>query len=372
MACAANAAPYIPPSDSLVLEHVASRGDDGLADGRRLKAALAREPRNVAMATRLATLLIAQSRRESDPRPLGRAQAVLAPWWNEPDAPVAVLVLRATIRQSVHDFSAARLDLERALARDPRNAQAWLTLATVQQVTGDLPAARASCARLARLAASLVQVTCAAAVDGANGQAAGALLALTAAIEQSRGAPAGVLAWAATLQAELAQRAGRAELAEASFREALALDAGDAYAIAAYADFLLDQGRPRDVVRLIPAQTPVDTLLLRYAIAARSLGVPEAENAARTLDARFAAARARGDRTHLREQARFALQVSGDAPGALELALQNWQVQKEPADARIALEAAAATRQSSRVRAIADWARSTRVEDAAIARLVAS
>lgn len=90
------------------------------------------------------------------------------------------------------------------------------------------------------------------------------------------------------------------------------------------------------------------------------------------LQARFAAARARGDRVHLREEARFVLEVSKDARGALALALENWGVQKEPADARIALEAAVAARDAASVRAIAEWARATRLEDAAVARLLST
>lgn len=362
----ATAAPFVPPTDAVVLERVTPG-----VEARRWKGAIEREPRNLETALRFATLLVEQSRRESDPRPLGRAQAVLAPWWNDADAPVAVLVLRATIKQSVHDFAPARADLERAVAREPRNAQAWLTLATIQQVTGDLAAARASCARLAGLAPVIVHATCAASVDGASGRGAAALSSLTAAIEQSPRAPPGLLAWAVTLQAELAQRQAQTELAERAFRAALVLDPADSYAIGAYADFLLEQARPLEVLKLIPADTASDPLLLRYGLAARAARAPGAQHAVETLAQRFAAAQARGDRVHLREEARFALHVRGDAAAALALAMRNWQVQKEPADARIALEAAVAARDPGAVREVVAWVRSTALEDAAIARLVA-
>ncbi|MBA3460616.1 MAG: hypothetical protein H0T46_11675 [Deltaproteobacteria bacterium] len=43
--------------------------------------------------------------------PIGRAQATLGRWWKLAVPPDDVLLLRATIEQSLHDFSAARADL---------------------------------------------------------------------------------------------------------------------------------------------------------------------------------------------------------------------------------------------------------------------
>ena len=59
-----------------------------------------------------------------------------------------VLVLHATVQQNRHRFTAALATLERVLARDPRNAQAWLTRAMIELVRGEPRAALASCTRL--------------------------------------------------------------------------------------------------------------------------------------------------------------------------------------------------------------------------------
>ena len=161
----------MPADDAVVVEHVVARArDPGARDVVVVKELLRRDPRDVAAAVRLAQLYVDAGRRDSDPRPLGRAQAVLSSWWKEADPPVPVLLLRATILQFRHEFAPARADLERALEREPRNAQAWLTLATLQQVTGDLDAARASCARLTQLVPALIHDACAWSVEGATGQ----------------------------------------------------------------------------------------------------------------------------------------------------------------------------------------------------------
>src|SRR4029079_18976553 len=96
----------------------------------------------------------------------------------------------------------------------------------------------------------------------------------------------------------------------------------DPYLIAAYCDFLLDQGRAREVLPLVANQTRNDTLLLRLALAERQL--PDASSAfaqhRRELADRFDAARRRGDALHKREEARYRLTIENHAAGPLRLA----------------------------------------------------
>ena len=55
------------------------------------------------------------------------------------------------------------------------------------------------------------------------------------------------------------------------------------------------------------------------------------------------------------KQARFVLQVRGDAAAALKLAESNWQVQREPADVRVYVQAAAAAGDRQAARHILEW-----------------
>jgi len=80
----------------------------------------------------------------------------------------------------------------------------------------------------------------------------------------------------------------------------------------------------------------------------------------------FAAARRRGEGLHLREEARYTLEILGDAPRALELARQNWSVQREPWDARLLLAAAHAANQERAAQPVRDWVAATGFEDARI------
>ena len=159
--------------------------------------------------------------------------------------------------------------------------------------------------------------------------------------------------------------------AEAHFREALALDSRDGYLLGAYADFLLQQNRPRDAASLLAVSTRNDALLLRLALAEKALPERHSEFAIhrQQLADRFAAARQRGDTLHLREEARFRLDIEGDASAAVALAKSNWNVQREAADLRVLAAAARASGDGEAHRIVTDWLVSTRIEDVAVVAL---
>lgn len=369
----ANAAPFTPRSGAEVLETLPRRAAAPAAANALLRTTGAAAPRDPGLAAALAQRYIELGRAASDPRYFGYAQAVLAPWWRETAPPVAVRLLRATLLQSSHRFEDALRDLDAVTRADPANAQAWLTLATVQVVRGDYDAAVRSCGRLSPLASGLASMTCLANARAASGQLAASERLLALAVERAApgAAEAGLRAWALTLLGELAARRGNAAVAEARFRQGLAIAPDDSYLLGAYADLLLEQGRNMEVQALLGNRLRIDSLLLRHALALRASDAqsPAAAAAIAELQARFDAAARRGDAIHQREQARFELYLRHDAQAALRLALANWQVQKEPADLRILLEAALAAGNPSAARPALAWRRQRGLEDNAVARL---
>ena len=282
-----------------------------------------------------------------------------------------MLVLRATILQSRHEFDAAVADLDRVLQRDPRHAQALLTRATVLTVLGKYAAARADCDRLVGIVPPLYPVICRASIDSVTGKAAAAYDAVQRALVTAPRVDATQRVWAETLLGEIAHRRGD-RAADAHFRAALAIDGKDLYLLAAYSDWLLDEGRVAEVNALLANATRVDPLLLRLALAQKALRRPEAAASIATLQARFDASRARGDTVHQRENARFELFLRANAPAALALARADWQVQREPADVRILAEAAAAAGDAAALDAVQRWIAETGFEYAAVTGLVRS
>ncbi|GMT99382.1 hypothetical protein KH5H1_35010 [Corallococcus caeni] len=339
---AAERVPFTPATDSAVLEHVPATATDAKARERAaLRRALAARADQLDLALRLARLDIEEGRASGDPRYLGRAQAALEPWWGAEQPPPGVRLLRATILQGRHEFPAALADLDALVRETPDDAQAWLTRAVVLGVRGEHAEAQRSCAVLAPLAGAVAGAVCQAQVMSLAGRSRDAYARLSAALARgSHGADE--QAWALSTLAEAAARAGDTERATKLFARVLAMDPSDAYTRAAYADLLLDLGRPSDVIALTKDHGQDDNQLLRRVLAEAALGTPEAPALAAELASRHAASHLRGDSLHAREEARFALHVEKDAAKALTLARANWEVQHEPWDARILLEAALA------------------------------
>ena len=360
----AAAAPFIPQSDQQVLERLPfAASDPVMRELRALSDRLKRQPDNLPLALGLARRYLELGRVTGDPRYAGYAQAALAPWWELPQPPEEVLVLRATLRQRMHLFDAALVDLSAALSANPSNAQARLVRATVLQVQGAFEAARDECAALQGLTAPLLSTACLASVNGATGKLDESYALLATALEGQRGAQREVRVWALTSLAEMAARAGMTAKADDHFRAALALDGADPYLLGAYADFLLDNGEAERAAVLLRDKTRIDPLLLRYALALKAQGSPELAAQIEQLRERFEASRLRGDRVHAREEARFALHLLSDPTTALKLAEENWRVEKEPADVRILLEAALAAGDVESVETARAWLKQSGLQD---------
>lgn len=356
---------FVPSDDAQIVARLRSSGlTANERELRTLRASLAQNPTNLPLATDIARRLISQARREADPRYLGQAEVALGPWWGQAAPPVDVLVLRATIRQSLHDFPAALADLDAALAIDRQNVQAWLTKATVHTVRGEFEAARRACVPLLRLTDTLTATTAAATVASLTGEADRSLRLLEDALARETQAPVANRVWALTQLAETSERLGRVTEAEEHFRAALALSPHDPYLLGAYADFLFDQHRALEVRDLLRDFTRMDGLLLRLAEAHTAFPAdPALKSEVAELNARFANARERGDRVHRREEARFNLRLLGQSATALQLARENWTVQKEPADARLLLETARAAKDKAVEAEVLAWVATNRLKD---------
>ncbi len=353
------AAPFVPESDDTVVQRLPLRLT---RDERAREAALTRAASSDLPSALAATQQAMQrARTHGDPRELGRAQALLAPWWSLPAPPSAVRLLRASILQSQHHFDEARRDLD-ALIADPTAIpwmpQARLTRAAVAQVQGRLDDARNDCVELSRLRQNggsaqidLLARTCLAELATLQGRLKEGSAALA---ELQATAPRDP--WLALLRAEFAQREGDAATAESQFAKAThatATQAPDTYAVAAHADWLLQAGRAQAALLLLQRHGgEADALELRRAIAMKQLNDPGARAQVKKVRERLNAARTRGDAPHAREEAMLALDAEADAARAWALAQANWKDQKEPIDAWLYVRAAMAAGAKAQAQAL--------------------
>ena len=354
LAAAAAAEPRRPTDDAEVLERlprVLFVAADRLAE---LRARLAADPRDLDAAVRLATDSLEIAKREDDPRFLGHARAALGPWWEQADPPTPVLRLRAKLRERDHDYAGAMEDLDRVLAAEPGDPQTLVELANLRYVTGDYAAAAEAVGKLEAAGEPLAATVAGLPLKVATGRAAEAREEADRLLADPATPPA-LLGFADVIGSDAARALGEDADAERRFRAGLARDPADAYLLRAWADFLLDRGRPAEALAATAGRLGDTGLLLRHAIAARGAG--EAATAAadaRRLSDRFEEIRLRGGEPHGRYEARFLLEFGDDPAAALAVAEANWAKQKQARDTRNLLEAAlAAGRPAAAAEAIA-------------------
>ena len=360
----AQATPTIPARDDAVLEEVPAAGESKALEPLRTE--LQRHPDDLQSALALARGYLSIGRANADPRFVSYAQATLTPWMAQGRANAAVLTLQATTLQYLHQFDAALSLLDKAIALSPLDGQAHLTKAAILQVQGRLDAARQACRPLIRTSGQLIALTCLTGVNSLNGQLASSYAALNGAFRDDARLSTEVRVWIFDQLADMAVRLGDHRAAAEDLSRALRASPSDAFTQAAYADLLLSEHREGEVIELLRGTEQQDNLLLRLAIAGSRLHDSKAAGWSDSYQERYQAARRDGDFTHLREQARFVLEVRHDPIAAADLARRNWQVQREPADVRVYVEAAVAAGDRSLAQPVWDWMAQTHYEDASL------
>lgn len=345
---AARAEPVTPTRDTDIVEVLPSGGTG--SEERRLRRLWVNQPTDAVTAASLARRYLSRAREQGDPRFAGQALAVLQGWPNAKTAPDDVLLLQATVQQYLHEFEISAGHLEMLVARRPAHAQAWLTLATVRRVQGRYAPSDAACRGLQAAGVRLEAQACLAENDSLRGRTDAARSSL----QQLLAAPrltASRRSWLLTTLAEVEQRDGRPEAAEATFKEALKAEAGG-YTLLTYADFLMERDRHAEALALLTPQPRTDAVLLRLAIAGARLQSPQAAADARIVREAMAQAHLRPEArgTHAREQAMFALWVEAQPTAALALARDNVRTQREPLDILVLAHAALAAGDANALR----------------------
>jgi tetratricopeptide (TPR) repeat protein len=356
-------AAYVPQSDAEQLQEVPASADPKVSEFRSLRAKFDDAPGNLALALQLADAYIDYGRQIGDAHYAGYAEAIITPWLAAAQPPVRALVTQATILQYRHQFGAAREMLHSVLKADPRNAQAWLTLATLDMVQGDYGSAAKDCAQVSSSAGFDLGIACVGNLHSYTGQARQSITLLQQVEHGGAKVSGATQAWIEGLLAETAERLGDWPLAESHYLNALKLKPQDNFLLVTYADFLLDRARPKEVLELLADHAQSDTAFLRLCLAQAALRSDDAPRYSWIMAARFEALTLRGSDFFGREQARFALELEHDPHSALDLARRNWQIQREPWDTRLLLAAALAAREPQAAVEALEFLQNTKLED---------
>jgi predicted Zn-dependent protease len=349
------------------------------------------------LAAQLAAALLEQARTSAEPQLYGRAESVLAPWIARPAVPTPLLILEANILQQRHEFGAARELLDRAIGQEPRSGQARLMRANVHIVTGDYERARPDCAWLLGAGEQWTGSVCIAQVLGSTGQLERARTLLERLMAGDAAGPSGqkqfgqgqfgqgqfgqgptaeVLAWTLSVRADLAARAGALPEAQDMLTQAVALAPASDYTRLALADVLIASNQLAPAVKVLDTTRPSVGALLRRAIAQSRNHAGHAPDSLEELEERLNVSAQRGERTHLREEARLALEFphegSAGRQAALALARDNFNVQRETEDIRLFARAVVAARDPAALATLNEWLQHSHYEDIVIDQLLRS
>ena len=347
----------MPAADGEVLETLPTSLWGSRRTIPKTAADLDRTAANPASAVTTATEMIRLGDESGDPRFYGYARAALRPWWDGNAVPAPILRLRAKLKEKDHRYGDAAQDLQRALVADPNDAQGWIELGNVHRVRGEYRRAMQAAQMAGRTGGPAAAAVARVPVLIATGRTKQATEDLDALLSTDD-PPASLRSWGTLMRAEVAESEGRWDDALTIYRGADDSPTINDRITGRHADLLLALDRPDEALRLLTSTdephtdelatlASVDQLdngqLLRLAMAAEAAGRHEvARRWSDVLERRFDAIRRRGDRPHGRFEAFHRLYLRDDPAGALAIAADNWDRQKERLDARAVLEAAIA------------------------------
>lgn len=354
--------PYVPASDATVLLTLGSNGAQ-LARTLRDRAKDNKSLSKTEAIEQVRSLLRA-AKTTSDSRYVGYARALLVPWIEKGDQSVALRITHAMVLSQEHQFAAARKELAAVTSAYPRTAQAWLQYAMVTLATGDTRNAEVACREFAALQRGLLAATCVGYVQSIRGQARQGYQRIERERLRRRSADKITHAWALSVQAEIASRLGRDDLASQHYQRALALTPNDSQLREQYAELLLAMGEFDNVRSLHAVDASSDRALLQRTIAAHLSSTPHALALRSSLAARLSASRARGTPQFFAE-AQVALFLDRAPHRALELALAAWEEEKTTPGIRLVAAAAKAAARPI-PHTVMQWVAVNRFEDARI------
>jgi len=322
-------------------------------------------------AAELAGELLEQARSTTQPQLFGRAESVLAPWVSKPQAPVALLVMQADILQQRHEFSGATQLLDSVIAREPRDRQAHLMRANNDIVTGQFERARPDCAWLIGAGDPWTGTVCLAQVLGSTGQRDQARALLGRLTMGAGKAEPATLAWALEVQADLDNRAGSLGSAEQLLRQALTLAPSSDPIRLALADVLGAEGQRGAAQSVLEIPRPsVGVILRRMELQQAEGRAAERQQALADVQERLTVSAQRGERTHMREEARLAQDLAVEPRRRVVLAQSNFAIQRETEDIRLLARAASTARDPEALKELKQWLEQTRYQDIVVEQLL--
>ncbi len=235
---------------------------------------------------------------------------------------------------SDHAFDESLASFRSIIERTPQHASAWLSIASLLLIQGDVVGARDACLRASGYVDPIAVLACHGRIALAEGECRTAYMRLDRLLSSSAylGRSDVYTLWAVAVSAELAVMAGDTDAADRLFERVMA-HSPSAQVKVAWADHLIATGRGDKVLEIVGAYETNLALLLRRFLALKEAGrLNEVHNRIHQLHHDFHHAINHGDFEHGREYALFYLDIYPRPLLAKAAAEGNYNNQREPED----------------------------------------
>jgi tetratricopeptide (TPR) repeat protein len=307
---------------------------------------------------------------EGDLRWFGSAKAALTPWWHASDLPAEGFFLRGLVKQGFHDFGAGLQDIDKAIALEPNHPEFWSWRFALHLLLGDLRAARQDCDDMARLFGATQASVYRAVLLYRSGHAQAAIESLKTLIDAANFQDSASQDWLGFHLGEAYRVAGQTEQAVNVWEKRLKANGQSHFLQLSLAEVFNQQGKYRQARETAGKEPYSDALLMQALLASRGLQDGDEKRLAGIFEARIKSQALRKESLIERPQLLYLIEYGKDLQAGLDLSIANWELQKEPPDAVLFVQAALALKQNNAAAPVVDWAAQTGYTDPQLTPLI--
>lgn len=264
----------------------------------------------------------------------------------------------AYLQQHFHEFDQAL----KTLSKLENTAQTNLLKASIYLTQGKVSLAKSTCSALIGKTEHLLATTCIAKAMSRNGQWQQSYEMLRSMTLQHTGnqfknAKTDSLQWAYATLAEIALQLNKKQVAENYYQQVLQLKSTDVVSRIEYSDFLINQARYEDVIKLTAGYTSNTAIFIRFVRANHALNKPTGKDYGPELKEAVLTMKNRNLHLHYDTLAEYSLYIKNKPQEALKWAKLHWAKQKTPRDTLLLTKSARSANDFAVLGMISNWNR---------------
>lgn len=361
---------FLPAASDVVLASSVHASGERAGELRALEQAWRSQKQDLATALAYARAVFTLGLNEGDLRWFGSAKAAMTPWWQATEMSADGFFMRGLVKQGFHDFDGGLQDIQKAIAQEPQRAEFWSWRFALHLLLADMPAAELVVANMARLFGPQEAQIYRAVLLYRTGQAPDAVRLLRESIRLADYQDASSQVWIGFHLGEAHRVAGQPDQAIRVWQQILRAQPQSHLLRLSLAALFNQQGQYAQAkavathnIQRNASQTAssslTDALLVQALLASRGMKSSDEAALAGQMQARLQSQALRQESLIERPKLIYQISYGQDLAAGLALSIENWQLQKEPPDAVLFVQAALATNQARAAEPVVNWAQTT-------------